>query len=87
MLRNNVIRRALMLSPLLLLLTACASRLPCSSPALAIPPLPPEARQPTTPLICSPTCSAGLTREREIWQKSLTSGASPGASASATTTR
>lgn len=86
MLRKNVIRRALMPLPLLLLLTACASKLPCSSLAPAIPPLPPEARQPAMPSICSPTCSAGLTRERESWRRSLTSGASPANSAKPTMT-
>ncbi len=29
----------------------------------AIPPLPSEARQEPTPLICSPTCSTGLASE------------------------
>lgn len=87
MLRKNVIRRALMPMLLLLLLTACADRSPRSSRMLDVPPLRPEARQPATPSICLPTCSAGLTRERESWQRSLTSDASPASSANAVTTR
>lgn len=85
--RKNVIGRALMPLLLLLLLTACADRSPRSSLVFAIPPLRPEARQPATPSICSPTCSAGLMRERESWQRSLTSEASPASSANAATTR
>lgn len=85
--RKNVIRRALMPMLLLLLLTACADRSPRSSQTFGVPPLRPEARQPVTPSICSPTCSAGLTRERESWQRSLTNAASPASSASAVTTR
>ncbi|AWD90836.1 Rz-like spanin [Burkholderia phage vB_BmuP_KL4] len=86
MLRKNVIRRAPMLLPLLLLLTACASKSPRSSSAPTIQPLRPEARQPATPSICSPTCSAGLTKLRESWRNTLTVPASPASSASATTT-
>ncbi|KVN36836.1 hypothetical protein WJ63_35180 [Burkholderia pyrrocinia] len=78
MLRKSVNRRALMPLLLLLLLTACASKSPYSSSVPAIPPLPPEARQPATPSICLPTCSAGLTRERESWQESLTNVALQG---------
>ncbi|ACT83036.1 Rz1 gp24' [Burkholderia phage KS9] len=87
MLRTNVIRRALMLPALLLLLTACASKSTSSSPVHAIPAMRPEARQPSAPSICLPTCSAGLTRLRENSRESLTSGALPGGSAKATTTR
>ena len=69
----NWTQRMLMLLLLALLLPACASSLPttASVPA-AIPPLPGEARQPKTPSFCFPTCSQGLTRERERWQSSLT---------------
>lgn len=35
-------------------------------------PLPTEARQPSLPVWCQPTCSAGLIKERESWLKSLT---------------
>ncbi|KUZ33567.1 hypothetical protein WS52_18590 [Burkholderia territorii] len=87
MLGKNVIKRAPMLLPLLLLLTACASKSPDFSSVGAIPPLRPEARQPATPSICSPTCSAGLTRLRENSRELLTSGALPAGSAKATTTR
>ncbi len=86
MLQKNVIRRALMLMPLLLLLTACANNSPRTSSVPAIPPLPPEARQPATPSICLPTCSAGLTKLRESWQKSLTTEVSPASNAKPTTT-
>lgn len=47
------------------------------------PPLSAEARQPPTPSICSPTCSAGLTRERENWRESLMNAAPPARPASA----
>ena len=69
----NLQTRMLMLLLLVMLLPACASNSPttASVPA-AIPPLPGEARQPKTPSFCYPTCSAGLTRERESWQSSLT---------------
>ncbi|VWB35526.1 hypothetical protein BAR24066_01549 [Burkholderia arboris] len=87
MLRKNVIRRPLTLLLQMLLLTACANRLPHSSPMPDVPELRPEARQPVAPSICLPTCSAGLTRLRESWQRSLTSGVLPGGSASVVTTR
>ncbi len=87
MLRKNVIRRPLMLLLQMLLLTGCASRSPHSSPTSGVPALRPEARQPATPSICLPTCSAGLTRARESWQRSLTSEASPAGKASAVMTR
>ncbi|SCB10369.1 hypothetical protein GA0116996_101668 [Cupriavidus alkaliphilus] len=68
--RKNVTMPRLMLAPLALLLSSCACELP-SLPQLpappAIPALPAEARQPETPSMCLPTCSAGLTRERGIW--------------------
>ncbi len=87
MLRKNVIRQPLMLLLPVLLLTGCAGKSPHSSPTSGVPALRPEARQPATPSICSPTCSAGLTSAREIWRKSLTSEALPAGSASAVTTR
>ncbi|SAK32448.1 hypothetical protein UA11_01083 [Burkholderia multivorans] len=59
MLRKNVIRHALMLLLPMVLLTACASRSLHSLPTLDVPALRPEARQPETPSICLPTCSAG----------------------------
>lgn len=87
MLRNNVIRHALMLLLPMVLLTACASRSPRLLPMPGVPALPPEARQPATPSICLPTCSAGLMRLRESSRESLTSAVSPASSASAVTTR
>ncbi|QTP32830.1 hypothetical protein B7759_01408 [Burkholderia glumae] len=84
---NNVPPRSAMLLPLVLLLTACASKFQPSCPAPSIPPLPPEARQPATPSECLPTCSKALMSARESWQKSLTSEASPASSANAITTR
>lgn len=87
MLRKNVIRRAVMLLLPMALLTACASKSPRSSPMFGVPALPQEARQPATPSICLPTCSAGLMKRRESWQRSLTTGASPASSVSAVTTR
>lgn len=59
-----------LLTPLLpaLLLTACQTALPPLSPppvaAPAIPPLPREALLQPKPSICSPSCSAGLTKLR-----------------------
>jgi len=51
------------------------------------PPLPAEGRQPKPPSICSPTCSAGLTLERESWRESLMNVAPRAPSASGTPTR
>ncbi|AAT38383.1 gp24 [Burkholderia phage BcepC6B] len=84
---NNAPRRSQMLLLLALPLAACSSASISSSQPPAIPPLPPEARQPATPLICLPTCSAALTNARVSWQRTLTPPASPAGSANATTTR
>ena len=68
---------------------ACSPTLPVIAPPPAppqIPALPPQARQPATPSICLPTCSAGLTRERESWRNSLMLPTQPGSPASAATT-
>lgn len=46
--------------------------LPDQAAPPAIPQLPNEARQPPAPQWCSPTCSCGLTRERESWQGLMT---------------
>lgn len=85
---TNLTRHRLMLLLLALLLPACASNFPttASVPA-AVPPLPGEARQPKTPSICFPTCSQGLTRERGIWQSSLTAPMSQDAPAKLPTIR
>lgn len=66
----KLLSRALMLAPLVPLLTGCAhesiSSLQPVAPA-AIPPLPAQARVSLveTPLMCLSTCSAGLTALRE----------------------
>lgn len=84
----------LLLLVLMLLLPACANRLPDSpAPSVkppAIPALPTEARQPPTqelPSICLQGCSQGLTNWRAAWQKRLTEAGLPDAPASAPTTR
>ncbi|AOI98082.1 hypothetical protein WS66_20730 [Burkholderia sp. LA-2-3-30-S1-D2] len=83
---NNERLRSRMLLLLALPLAACSNASISSSQPPAIPPLPPEARQPATPSICLPTCSAALTSARASWQSTLTVPASPASSASATTT-
>ena len=71
--RRKFVQRKLMLLVPALLLTSCAVG-PKPSPPNApptvtkppeIPALPKEARQPATPELCSPTCSAGLRRRLE----------------------
>lgn len=84
--------RALMLLPLVLLLTGCAHAPPNLLPAVVvpppqIPPLPREARQPPLPAWCSPTCSAGLTTQRESWLRLSTEPLSPAEPANGPTTR
>ena len=66
-------RTRLQLWMLMLLVTGCTSK-PTSLPPLpaAIPELPSEARQPPAPPWCSPTCSSGLTKERESWRLLMT---------------
>ena len=78
-----------LLTPMLLA-SGCAVK-PASSPPPSvaparIPPLSPEARQPPAPPWCSPTCSHGLTKERESWRQRLTRLELPASSASASTT-
>ena len=63
--------RLLMLLPALLLLSACAHKSSAYVEPPAIPPLPSEARQPTIPSACLPSCSANLTTERESWLSTL----------------
>jgi len=88
--KPKLLRRVMPLVVLALLSAGCATKsLPTvlpSEPARR-PPLPKEARQPPTPLICLPTCSDGLTLERENWRASLTKGARPAPPASAPATR
>ena len=69
-------KRRLMPLLLALSLAGCASK-PAAwqseqVSAPAIPGLPKEARQPDILPWCSPTCSAGLMRERESWQERMT---------------
>lgn len=79
--KNRPQWQKLLLVMLTMLLQACASKSPPVSPPAVDPPrvptLPSEARQPTTPSICSPTCSGALTIEREVWRRKLIDGASP----------
>lgn len=89
---DNVMRPLLLLLPLVMLASACAPLKPDSAQASAsarapVPPLPLEARQPTPPSVCLPTCSEGLTRLRTELLNSLTQAAVPGSPASASTTR
>lgn len=78
--RRMPTRPGLMLGMLALLLTGCGSvstsYLPPPEPA-RIPPLPTEARQPTIPSECLPTCSKRLTAERESWLNMPIKPASP----------
>lgn len=89
--RKKATRPGLMLAPLMLLLASCAGGLTNWSPPVApvptIPPLPAEARQPAIPSECLPTCSKGLTAERESWLRLLTPAASQGSRVSGPTMR
>ncbi len=79
---------ALTLALLALLVSGCAhnSSPPVLRPA-EVPPLPPQARQPAKPPICSTTCSDGLTKLRTKSLDSLTSPTPPAQPANAPTTR
>ncbi|CAG9177906.1 hypothetical protein LMG32289_03943 [Cupriavidus pampae] len=74
-------RLGLMPALLMALLTGCAGVSPSYSSLPAPPPkilpLPAAARQPTIPSECLPTCSKGLTVERESWLSTPTPLASP----------
>ena len=75
--RENIIRlRPLMLLLLMLLASACTTQpsnwQPEQAAPAAIPTLPSEARQPPALPWCFPTCSGGLTRERESWRQRMT---------------
>jgi hypothetical protein len=65
----------------MLLLQGCAGLYPpgYTSP----PPLPPQARQPELPAMCSPTCSERLRLDYETWRLWLTNPALPATPASA----
>ena len=85
------IARSLMPLLLPMLVSACAGVSQPSPPVVvpppAIPPLPAVARQPTPPPICSPTCSAGLTRLRTELLNMLTQPALPAEGVSERMTR
>lgn len=75
---------------LLLLVTGCATKLDGSPPPVVVlgpqvPPLPPAARPPTPPAICSQTCSSGWTRMAENWLNTPTEFGSQGKPASPAT--
>lgn len=76
MLMNNERSLKALLLGLMLLASGCATKpassLPPSVAPARIPPLSPEARQPAAPPWCSPTCSHGLTLERESWRQRMT---------------
>lgn len=65
-----------MLAGLLSLLAACQTPSEPSPPSVTperrLPALPPAARQPEPPALCSPSCSAGLMTLRESLQRMLT---------------
>ena len=64
--KTRLQRLPLMLLPLMTLLAGCAHESPSYHAAPpVVPVLPVEARQPTPPAICLPSCSAGLMRLRE----------------------
>lgn len=73
--------------PLLGCLDASTPLQPSVVPPPRIPPLPQVARQPKTPELCLPTCSAGLTRLRDSLLQSPKSAASQALPASAPMTR
>ena len=82
--RSRLSVTALLLLLLLLLFAGCSTPrlVPVVQPA---PPLPKEARQPAPPPLCQPSCSDGLLRLLESWQRPPTSEEQPGTPASAPT--
>lgn len=76
--KPNLKRSVLMLAVPVMLLSACASGSPISSPPPAVPPLPAVARQPAIPSECLPTCLEGLIKERESWLTTPTAPESQG---------
>lgn len=75
MVRNASTTRVLLLLALALSATGCAQTSTVTAPPPEpprIPALPTQARQPQMPSICSPSCSLGLTTQRESWRKRLT---------------
>lgn len=81
--------RAAMLMALAVSVIGCAQTSTVTAPPPEpprIPALPPQARQPAMPSICSQSCSLGLTLQRESWRKRLTWPALQDSPASAPTT-
>ena len=75
MAKSALMQRAAMLLALAVSVMGCAQTSTVTAPPPEpprIPELPPQARQPELPSICSPSCSAGLTKLRESWRKRLT---------------
>lgn len=74
--KNKSPKHKLMLLLLALSLVGCVSKPAAWQPEQvsvpAVPALPKEARQPDNLPWCSPTCSAGLTKERVNWQQRMT---------------
>lgn len=75
--RNRITTASLFL--LVLSASACSTQSPqllpepvIVTPAVQIPPLPASARQPSTPLECSPDCLTNLTRARKSMRDTLT---------------
>ena len=75
--KNRLMRQGLTLLLPMLLLSGCMSKpdawphVPVS--AVALPPLPTEARQPEPPTpLCLPNCSRGLTEQRGSWLQLMT---------------
>ncbi len=65
----------LMLVVLMSALTGCSEKSIVYEPPVAppaMPSLPSEARQPTVPSTCSPTCSAKWSEKVELWRQRLT---------------
>ena len=76
MAKSALMLRAAMLLVLAVSAMGCAQTSPVIAPPPEpprIPALPPQARQPAKPSMCSPTCSSGLMKLRENWRKRLTS--------------
>ena len=75
--QSSLMRAALVLLPMLLA-AGCASKSPALLPMpkpVQLPALPEQARQvqqDQLPLICLPSCTAGLMKLRDSWLQSLT---------------
>ena len=90
MVKPALMLRAAMLLALAVSAMGCAQTSTITAPPPEpprIPALPPQARQPAKPSMCSPTCSSGLMKLRENWRKRLTSPTPQDSPASALQTR